>query len=126
MEKIIIETSSKRKAEISLQELLENLKKDKVIYEIHEDDVALGGEDDYLMLGFSFVLSSTLSGITWDYIKSIIIMAIQKLPKKSKANINANIVITGPKKEISYNLIIESQKDNIVIELPGNLKVNIY
>ncbi len=116
--KILLEVSDKKK----FIKKYSKISKDKNAISITEDSVSYG-VSDYLVIGCIFLFESSLSGLTWDYIKNTIYPYIETLFDNKSKDDHISIYIKDVKEK--YSLDIPNDYKSLDIKIPKKLELKI-
>ncbi|WP_030008258.1 hypothetical protein [Picosynechococcus sp. NKBG042902] len=119
-----IEATSKEKFISQNRELINFLESKQVYYEIIEDEISFGiNQEDFFLISFSFVANTVLSGIAWDLIKDFVIYILKKvsLYHLKEGNITMLYRHENDIKEIKINCL----KSDISVTFPDGTEIKI-
>lgn len=125
MYNIKLETSSEYKLLDECKELINYLNMQKSKYSISEDDIALGSDEDFFLLGIVFIINSALSGATWDLIKNQIKSIGNTFSNKQKENVSVYLEIDNGKKKKRINISTSVDDSDLEITVPNEIKILI-
>ncbi|QEN06251.1 hypothetical protein EW093_16665 [Thiospirochaeta perfilievii] len=104
-------------------DLIESLSENNINYEFVRDSIGFGEIQDYIIIGLVFVIESASSGLTFDILKGTILNCIKNISPDKKKNIY--ISIEDKTKNKTYDININYEKEDIKLEIPGDLKLHI-
>ncbi len=113
---ILYEVSNKDSFFKNYDEIIDNPKN------VSEDSVAYGVAG-YIVIGLIFIFEASLSGLTWDYIKSLIIPKINLFLKKKREQDIISIYVEDP--EDRYEIEIPDNFQDVNIDIPNKLKIKL-
>ncbi len=118
-----IETASAKLVRAQYAELFQELDRGRFRYEIFEEPVAFGPEQDLLLVGLVFIWESVKSGITWDLIKDQMQKVLGFVESRKLKNVSICVETHRPKKR--YEINVSYSNESVEISLPDGTHIGI-
>lgn len=128
IEKVKISTSSKENFLKDYEQIISIFKEEKIPNEIFEDDISLGASNKIITIAtITFILNSSLSGISWDTLKHLASKIYSNLSTQKRENIDLIIEYKEDKNKKSFKVEVSGNEDgsNIDIKLPNEIEIEI-
>jgi hypothetical protein len=118
-----IEAASAKLMRSQYGELFHALDRADIRYDIVEEPVGFGPEQDLILVGLVFVWESIKSGVTWDIIRSQILKVLGMLePQKLK---KVSVYIESVRPKLRYEIECTYKNEDIELKLPDGTHLAI-